>query len=1165
MRFQKIQVPSFGPFTDLELTFPEKPGDLQIVYGANEAGKSSLLRAIRDLLFGIPGQSSDNFLHEYSALRIQGEISNRDGARLNFQRRKGQRNTLLDAAGQPLPDTALLPFLGGVDAAYFSSMFGLGARELHEGAEQLLRGDGDMGKALFSASLGGTPVQKVLEALQEAAGRLFKGRATANVSIRPAITRHRELLRQCREAMVSPEAWEAVERQLAQAELERQRLEIEIASRQRELAWLERCEDALPTVVRLAGEREKLALLPPLPELAGDFTSRARRAQEAVGPAHSEVQRLTAHIARLRTSLDACPTAPAVLAEAEVIDPLHQDVGVYRERKRAAADLQTDLAGLEPFLRVGMQNLELTGEFASLEVRRLSTPLQLACETAARNLQKALHEQVANADKVESLRRQIAEQEEALRALPETNLEGLREALAVAAEASEADRTVAASEAEVRRLARETAAQHRLVTGAPDDFIATAQWTVPTLSTIRRFQELMENLKREITAGEKESQEIEKRRRAVQAELARLQRRGELPTEEALRLARARRDHGWSLVLADWKGGGAREEWVPGSPLAEAFPRSIAQADEIADRLRLEAEAVAQAEEKRTQLSELARVSDAAGERMQKLRANLAQHDESWCAEWTACGMTPRSPLEMEEWRHQWSEFRVKLGQMQSAEEGCRQKRDRIQQAQRRLATVLGQPEDKEYSLLFAAARQRVQEGEQAAGRRLEMSRQLTTLTSEWARLGPGKTALESAASAAQAQWHAQCVLAGLPEGTAPEAGLTLLQERKALLVKYDQWREASERLRRTIETITQYEQRLHRVAGIFGVAGDTMEALEASLWKALTDARRSRERQEQWAGQIEQASQEFAEAQRRAVQLEERLSELVHLAGLTSAAELEPLLAHWERREAVQRQIDELRQILSGLARGQSVEDFVTRVRAENPDSLEERKTHALQAKSKLESRLAEIREELFGLTNQKRTLEKTGDAAADFRQQAESCAAALKQDVSRYVRLRLASHLLENQVERFRKENQGPLLQRSGEYFQAITRGAFRGLGADFSADDLPILVGIRPDAAETRVPVAGLSEGSRDQLYLALRLAALDRHLGEHEPMPLILDDLLITFDDERAKAILPLLGQLARRTQILLFTHHEHLIELCRQTLGDGEFHLHRLIRDTSKST
>jgi len=87
--------------------------------------------------------------------------------------------------------------------------------------------------------------------------------------------------------------------------------------------------------------------------------------------------------------------------------------------------------------------------------------------------------------------------------------------------------------------------------------------------------------------------------------------------------------------------------------------------------------------------------------------------------------------------------------------------------------------------------------------------------------------------------------------------------------------------------------------------------------------------------------------------------------------------------------------------------------------------------------------------------------------------------------------------------------------------------------------------------------MSDGSRDQLYLSLRLAALDRYLEAHEPMPLILDDLLITFDDDRTMAILPQLADLARRTQIFLFTHHDHLVELCRRTLTEDDFYLHRL--------
>ena len=60
-----------------------------------------------------------------------------------------------------------------------------------------------------------------------------------------------------------------------------------------------------------------------------------------------------------------------------------------------------------------------------------------------------------------------------------------------------------------------------------------------------------------------------------------------------------------------------------------------------------------------------------------------------------------------------------------------------------------------------------------------------------------------------------------------------------------------------------------------------------------------------------------------------------------------------------------------------------------------------------------------------------------------------------------------------------------------------------------------------------------------------------------MPLILDDLLMTFDNERAKAVLPELAKMAGRSQVFLFTHHEHLIELSREALGPENYVLHRL--------
>ena len=75
--------------------------------------------------------------------------------------------------------------------------------------------------------------------------------------------------------------------------------------------------------------------------------------------------------------------------------------------------------------------------------------------------------------------------------------------------------------------------------------------------------------------------------------------------------------------------------------------------------------------------------------------------------------------------------------------------------------------------------------------------------------------------------------------------------------------------------------------------------------------------------------------------------------------------------------------------------------------------------------------------------------------------------------------------------------------------------------------------------------LSEGARNQVYLAVRLAICSLVLPKDDPCPLILDDVLATFDDVRAKQTLRLLRELARERQILLFTCRSRERELLQQ--------------------
>src|ERR1039457_4436111 len=103
MRILRLELERYGHFTGKYLDFrPE--ASLHVVYGANEAGKTSALNALADLLFGFPARTTVNFLHPNPTLLLGATIKDRNGSVLSFKRRKGTSKTLLDSSGGVLPD-----------------------------------------------------------------------------------------------------------------------------------------------------------------------------------------------------------------------------------------------------------------------------------------------------------------------------------------------------------------------------------------------------------------------------------------------------------------------------------------------------------------------------------------------------------------------------------------------------------------------------------------------------------------------------------------------------------------------------------------------------------------------------------------------------------------------------------------------------------------------------------------------------------------------------------------------------------------------------------------------------------------------------------------------------------------------------------------------------
>ena len=141
----------------------------------------------------------------------------------------------------------------------------------------------------------------------------------------------------------------------------------------------------------------------------------------------------------------------------------------------------------------------------------------------------------------------------------------------------------------------------------------------------------------------------------------------------------------------------------------------------------------------------------------------------------------------------------------------------------------------------------------------------------------------------------------------------------------------------------------------------------------------------------------------------------------------------------------------------------------------------------------------------------------------------------VERYVELTLARELVAKAIRTVRSERQDPLVREAGAMFAAMTGGEFSRMEADVDIKGMPTVVGVKADGSG-RQPVAIMSDGTRDQLYLAFRLASIAGYGAAAEPIPLIADDALVHFDDDRSSATMDLLADFSLQTQVLLFTHH-----------------------------
>ena len=1176
MRLRRLDLIRYGRFTDSSLELSLGEPDFHIVVGPNEAGKSTVRSAVGDLLFGIPSRSTLNFLHEYGSMRV-GAVLEGDGERLAVRRRKGNRDTLLAADDTRIPagEQALRPFLHGVDRNFFERMFSLDHLRLREGGQEILHGEGDdAAQSLFAAGSGVQGLQRRLKDLDDEAAELWTNRRSGTRKYYIAEDKLKAAESQRRERTVSADRWRELRHEYEDCEQIHDRLKNQILQAERELRKVTRIRRVARHVDKKSSLDREIENLGTVSEIPEGSAERLRDAEDECRQAALLMEETQSALRKARAERASIQWDDALLHRKGEIDSLHQ------QRIQVKKGI-TDLPSLNR--RLAEQKRTLVAMAADIGWGDLDAdsiaeriPHRTQVETARTVLadwsEQSTHVESAEQSTEEANFRigEVKVELEAMgtpsdtRALAALIASAKKEHVGIASRVTAAAAEATEVKAEVERLYSEL-----------DPCPATVEDAVglmtPTELEVREFRDRRRDLHQRLHAHQEQLASGRKELASASEAVSQLVAEGEPITLEDVVEARTTRNSLWSAIrrqfIDDDGPADASEIKIEGNPkqIADRYQDQVARADQLGDLRSDMAELTARVAEAKRRVAAVKSSLAGIETELERLEKQDCQMAAEWSDLWNAIPLDPLGPDRMLAWLATGDKLSQAVSRSAKSDRQLAALRDQEAQAVEGLAEELerlgegsGNLSQQRLAMVLECAEDVQAESERIAESRKRLENDLRRATNDadakYSALQKERALLEQR----EREWAALAQKLAIDPKASP-------RDAAGLLGTFDEMREVASRSR---DLQSDRIEKIERDVRRFSVE---VETLAQSVAPDLADRDPSEAtiELESRLSDAESAQNTAANKDREIQGLENRVSKLnaskqqseeviKDLQAQAGASDIEGLWA--EIRKADQNR--SLRESLANLTDtilqdgdGLPLASLVAECSGADMDELAQREQSLEVSTEELRQNFLAARDRL---RDAKTAFESVGgsDAAAIAESARHSALAEIQEIAERFIQVRSAACLLRWAIERYRSQRQGPMLRRAGELFATLTLGSFSHLEVDFNEQDQAQIVGCRKSGE--RVPTSGMSDGSADQLYLALRVAALEDYL-EHSPrMPFLADDLFINFDDDRSAAGFKVLASLAERCQVIFFTHHDHLAALAQQSL-DCPVHVLRIER------
>ena len=1154
MRLNRLDLTRYGKFTDHAIDFGKAASgqpDLHIVYGLNEAGKSTTLAAYLDLLFGMHQQTPYNFLHPYSSMRIGAQLEI-DGAPHELARLKQRSGSLIDGRGSPVNDALLVGALGGVSRDAYRTMFSLDDKSLEEGGNAIIQSKGELGELLFSASSGLAGLSKALAAAGDEASAVYKKRSST--SKMAELKRALEALKTERNAIDTfAAAYASLNTSHEQARTAYDGAAAELAAARTRHASVNRILTALPLSLELARLETDPANLTELPRPPAEWFALLPQLVRDETRLQAVLQEKDRALEQLQREIDSIAVDEQALLIAAHAEMLADGIARFRSAENDLPRRRQSLAEQDGALARLLTDLErpphddaealllpasITAVIRDLIEKRSGLDAQLT--STERELKRSR-------DALERLRDSDADNGSA-EALDDITLERLEAALARLT-GSDLPSRLSFEERGRAQLQRNLENRVGLLAPWSGDMDALAATRAADTRQIETWRSQATAIDRRMNDHRTRLREMETEQVTIEARLAAFNAGGAIDDGEA-QTVRKDRDAAWQTHLAALDG-----------QTAKAFEEAMRRDDGVSAGRLARAHELAELR----QLTRKTAENDAAIRHQRDLLAEANTEHTALCGKIGA--LLPDTSendadamdriAELESWTVKRADALSAWAQLQQAETDIIDLRDELDGVCTQLQTALAEAGARGMhqvtpTELARGATDFLSRIKAGAHARAAHEKSMADLQRDITERERDRDEAQLSADAWQDTWretlsktwladHADSVAAIREILTLLSKLPVILKDRQDLAQRVSAMERDQTQFRDDISALLRKLDDDGSVDDPLVIAGQLLDRLKAATHEE--QVRKSRHEN------LEKLRAERAELAGELAVHEAQKAKITAYFSTDTLAAVETFLEQAKERERAENRITEVKEQIAQNLQVARFEDAARQLAEIDAGGIER---EADELSTRIDDLTDRTRELYAEMTRAKDKLDAVGgdDAVAQIEAKRRTILLEIEDLATRYLTLRTGILAAEQALHIYREKHRSSMMVRASEAFSLITGGNYSGLTTQIDGSS-EILIGVGRDGGSKLAKE--MSTGTQFQLYLALRLAGYEEFAAVRPSVPFIADDIMESFDDQRSEEVFRLLGEMSKVGQVIYLTHHKHLCDIAKTVVPQVKIH------------